>query len=232
MELARAWFHTGCLSCPQELQDLLRSHALTNGCEFLEGQPEFVTPLPERGEGRNHDLWLRASCLAGPVTICIEAKADEVFGDLVGDAITSAKRRSANTGLPARVTALIEMLVGQKSNPEDLPWRNLRYQLITAFAGTAIQAARDGSGTAVLVVQEFRGNHLDIALQEQNDTDLRSFLNSIAPHIGPLQPGALVGPIIVKSSDHLSTDINLLVGKIRCPLPPGALSHQAGTIDA
>jgi len=82
MELARSWFHSGSPVCPHELQELLKSHPLTNGCDFLEGQPELVTTLPERGEGRNHDLWLRALCLAGSVTVCVEAKADEAFGDL------------------------------------------------------------------------------------------------------------------------------------------------------
>ncbi len=216
MELARSWFPAGCLSCPVDLEELLRSHPLTNGCEFFEGQPEFVTPLPKRGEGRNHDLWLRGSCPAGPLTVCVEAKADETFGDWVGEAIEKAKRRNAKTGLPARVAALLECLFARRCNPVDMPWRSLRYQLVTAFAGTAIQAARDGSRSGVLVVQEFRGTHFDAALQEQNDADLRAFLSSIASHAGPLQPGILVGPIVVRSNQHLSKDINLLVGKIRC----------------
>jgi len=220
MELARSWFHGGSLSCPRELRELLESHLLTNGCEFLEGQPEFITALPQRGEGRNHDLWLRASCAAGPVTVCVEAKADETFGDVVGEAIGKAKRRNANTGLPARAEALLDVLFGQKCNPEDLPWRDFRYQLVTAFAGTVLQAARDGSSTAVLVVQEFCGDHLDAALQQQNDADLQSFLHSMAPEAGALRPGALVGPFVLRSNKHLSTDINLLVGKIRCEVSP------------
>ncbi len=214
MELARSWFRSGSVSCPRELQELLASHTLTNGCDFIEGQPEFVTPLPQRGEGRNHDLWLRASCAASPVTICVEAKADETFGDLVGHAVEKAKRRNPNTGLPARVAALLEVLFAQKCSPEDLPWRGFRYQLITAFAGTAIQAARDGSRTAVLVVQEFCGNHLDTALQKQNDADLRSFIDSMAPQHAALRPGVFVGPIPVTANEHLSTNVNLLVGKI------------------
>ena len=220
MELALSWFHGGSLSCPQELRELLESHPLTSGCDFLEGQPEFVTALPQRGEGRNHDLWFRASCPAGPVTVCVEAKADETFGDLVGEAVEKAKRRNANTGLPARAAALLEVLFARKCNPEDLPWRDFRYQLVTAFAGTAIQSARDGSRTAVLVVQEFCGDHLDAAAQEQNDADLRSFLHSMAPEAGAQRPGAFVGPFVLRSNKHLSTDINLLVGKIRCEVSP------------
>jgi hypothetical protein len=228
MELARSWFDSGSLSCARELKELLASHPWTRGCDFLEGQPEFVTPLPQPGEGRNHDLWLRASCAAGPVTICVEAKADETFGDLVGEAVEKAKRRNPSAGLPARIAALLEVLFAQKCNPEDLPWRGFRYQLITAFAGTAIQAARDGSRTAALVVQEFCGDHLDAALQGQNDADLPYFLDSITPPVAGLRPGVLVGPIVVRSNDHLSTDINLLVGKIKCQIPrmPAATTGQ------
>lgn len=216
MELARSWFSGGSLSCPRELRELLESHPLTNGCDFLEGQPEFVTALPQPGEGRNHDLWLRASCPAGPVTICIEAKADETFGDLVGDAVKKARRRHVNTGLLTRAAALLEVLFKQECDPEGQPWQGLRYQLVTAFAGTVLQAARDGSPIAVFVVQEFCGDHLDAAVQEQNDADLRSFLDSMAPQVGALRPGVLVGPFEVTSNEHLSTNINLLVGKIRC----------------
>lgn len=219
MELARSWFQTGSLVCPSELQGLLKSHPLTDGCRIFKGQPEFVTPLPQRGEGRNHDLWLLAACSARAVTICVEAKADETFGDSVGEAIRKARRRRDNTGLPARAAALLELLFAQKCDPENLPWRGFRYQLVTAFAGTAIQAARDGSLTAVLVVQEFCGDHLDTVVQEQNDADLRSFLDLIAPQAGAFKPGVLFGPIVLRSGDDLSIDMNLLVGKIKCEVP-------------
>ena len=56
MELARSWFPSGTLQCPSELQNLLSTNARTADTQFDEGRPEFVTSLPQRGEGRNHDL--------------------------------------------------------------------------------------------------------------------------------------------------------------------------------
>lgn len=218
MELARSWFRTGALACPEELTALLQSHDLTRGCELLDGQPEFVTPLPEFGEGRNHDLWLRAASPAGPVTICIEAKADEPFGACVADEIQQAMQRSPNTRLPARIEALLELLFGRRCNPLDAPWRDIRYQLITALAGTAIQAAADGASTAVLVVQQFCGPHLKKALQTQNDADLNAFVRVLLPGLDRLEAGRLVGPITVRAGRRLSRDVNLLVGKIQCQI--------------
>ena len=46
MEQARSWFRTGALACPEEIVQLLSSHPLTHGVEWVEGCPEFVTPLP------------------------------------------------------------------------------------------------------------------------------------------------------------------------------------------
>jgi len=215
MELARSWFRSESLSCPRELTDLLQSHPLVADCEFLAGQPEFVTPLPERGEGRNHDLWLRAVNPRGAITICVEAKADEPFGDSIGETIDNAKRRSPRTRMPARAKALLELLFNRPCEPEETPWRNLRYQLVTAFAGTAIQTSRDRSATGVLVVQEFKGTHLDAARQKQNDADFEAFLALLDPRVH-LSAGILGGPIPVQSSPHLPGDVNLFVGKITC----------------
>src|SRR3990167_4296690 len=145
MELARSWFRTGSLVCPRELISLFQSHDLTRDCTLLSGQPEFVTTLPERGEGRNHDLWLKGTCAARGLTICVEAKADETFGERIGDAIDMARQRTLRTGMPARTKALLELLLGRTVDPRDEPWRGLRYQLVTAVAGTAIQAAADDS---------------------------------------------------------------------------------------
>ncbi len=66
------------------------------------GEPEFVTRLPERGEGRNHDLWLQARCSAGGLTICVEAEADESFGNLISDEIKGARERQNTAACSGR----------------------------------------------------------------------------------------------------------------------------------
>jgi len=60
VELARAWFTTTTPQIPTEFLALLSSSPLLEGLSELTGVPEFVTSLPEQGEGRNHDLVLEA----------------------------------------------------------------------------------------------------------------------------------------------------------------------------
>ena len=49
---------------------------------------------PERGEGRNHDLWARGSADGRAFTLCVEARADEPFGDTIGETCAKAVERS------------------------------------------------------------------------------------------------------------------------------------------
>jgi hypothetical protein len=212
MELARAWFP---LACPTELHSLLQSSARTAGYQLVVGEPEYVTPLPERGEGRNHDLWLKATTPTGDLTICIEAKADESFGNLVHEEIVKAKKRSSKTRLPARVEALLEMLFGQPCNPLVKPWSHLRYQLVTGLAGTVIQASHDESPTAVFAVHEFLGDNLDPKRQRQNDADLRAVLELLIPGCQGFSTDKLVGPVQIASGPKSARRVDLLIGKIQ-----------------
>jgi hypothetical protein len=218
MELARAWFAQGNLACPAELDSLLRSNAHTAGSQLIMGEPEFVTRLPERGEGRNHDLWLQAHCSAGGLTICVEAKADETFGNVISDEIKKAREGNARTRLPARAEALLRLLFGKPCNPLEKPWSELRYQLITALAGTVIQATCDNSPTAVFVVHEFLGGKLDPERQTQNDMDLRAVVALLMPGCKDFTTGTLVGPVQIMSGPHLTHSVDLLIGKIQSRL--------------
>ena len=149
MELARAWFTSPVPVVPAEVTAILETSPFTQGTVLTRGQPEYVTPLPERGEWRNHDLWLTGRAGDRSVTVCVEAKADEPFGDPIGvyvDRVIAKKEKSGNASrLPEGVDALLKVVFGEKASCRETPWRDLRYQLLTSVAGTAIQAALDGS---------------------------------------------------------------------------------------
>src|SRR5690606_9255321 len=98
MELARAWCPASGVACPAEISALLASHEWTRDIQIEEARPEHVTALPERGEGRNHDLWARCTASGRPFTLCIEAKADEPFGDTIRATCADALKRSPATG--------------------------------------------------------------------------------------------------------------------------------------
>ena len=80
MELARSWFKDGNICAPKEWIELLSSHKRLSGFDFTKGVPELVTILPERGEGRNHDLSIQGKTSNENFTLCIEAKEGEPFG--------------------------------------------------------------------------------------------------------------------------------------------------------
>jgi hypothetical protein len=112
MELSRAWFVSPVPVCPREITELLASHPRTADVTLLEGIPEHVTPLPERGEGRNHDLLLYGR---GGVVVSVEAKVDETFGETIGAYYDQARTSAVPTRAPERIKALVSMVFGSKA---------------------------------------------------------------------------------------------------------------------
>ena len=212
MELAKSWFRNDALFPPQELSSLLHSHPRTNQIELTEGIPELVTPLPERGNGRNHDLALRGSTEHESVILCIEAKADESFGNAtVGEYWLSGiqkRNRGTSTRVPERVEALLAM-VDPVQAIESSPWKNIRYQLLTAHCGTILQAKKDNATLAVFVVHEFHTNKTSPEKQAANHKELKRFLTVISNdgHDADLQAGKLYGPFNYDG-------IDCLIGKV------------------
>ena len=214
MELARAWCNGGEPRCPQELRIALDSHPLTLGARLIEGSPEHVTALPGRGNGRNHDLWVRAETGGAPLTICVEAKADESFGDRVGAYLRRAHATNARTGAGLRTRALARIVFQKPVDVSQEAVSSLRYQLLAAAAGTVLQAVRDRATTAVLVVHEFQSTALDPRKLHTNDSDLRAFCCALAGERVALSPGGFVGPWPTLPDPDSGSVVNLLIGKI------------------
>jgi len=132
MELSEPWFRNEYSSPPLELLSLFRSNARFDGLRFITGTPELVTLLPERGEGRNHDLALKGCIIDESVTMCIEAKADEPFGNAsVVEYWRSAinrREKGVSTRAPERIEALLSMVDPVSRSVAESPWRNIRYQ--------------------------------------------------------------------------------------------------------
>jgi hypothetical protein len=170
--------------------------------QLLRGIPEQVTRLPERGEGRNHDLWLLGRTNQEQVTICIEAKADEPFGnETVAEYRLSAKKRresGESTSVPERIAKLLFIVPAG-----DNSWDNVRYQLLTAVCGTAIQARRDGSALAVFVVHEFRTRKTATANIRANAKEFNAFMAVITSSYEPIIAGLLYGPVTIGGVDCL-----------------------------
>jgi hypothetical protein len=192
MELAKAWFSHNAPTVPPEVESILLSNPRLVGLKLTRAIPELVTPLPERGEGRNHDLWILGKTSREQVTICIEAKADEAFGNhTVAEYRNLALRRreqGISTRAPERIEALLKMVGG------DPPvWDSVRYQLLTAICGTILQAQKDGSDLAVFLVHEFRTPLTSEENLSRNKKDFELFVAALG--LEPCIEGLLVGPL-------------------------------------
>lgn len=208
MELARAWFTAPQPVIPPEVRGLLDSHADTRGAELTEGWPECVTKLPYPGEGRNHDLVVIGSIGARKLLVSVEGKVDEPLGDLIG---TNWRKSHLNPKSKAwkRIDVLLASAFGQGATATAKPWSDLRYQLLTALVGTAIEAAARKCDVAVLCIHEFITEAAHPDKVAKNREAVSAFLRALGAH--PPKPGMLVGPFIVRISDS-GVSLPVLVG--------------------
>lgn len=129
------------------VQSVLNEISIKTRADFI-GEPEVETKLPQRGEGRNHDLLLYNK----DIVIGIEAKVNEPFGDNSIHEEYNNPKTSNNK--KERIEKLLEMIVPQKSI-EDIEIKNLQYQLFTATAGTLLEAYDKGNDKCVFLVLSF-----------------------------------------------------------------------------
>jgi hypothetical protein len=92
---------------------------------------------------------------------------------------------------------------------------DLRYQLLTATAGSLAYAVAEDAPTAVLLVHEFLTPKTQAHLQARNSDDYQAFLS----RLGGLTPGEhdrslLIGPFVVPGSPLFVRAPALFVGKI------------------
>lgn len=163
MELAR-YITSALPDVPAEIEDLLSDFTDKNAC--FDWDAEYVTVLPGKGEGRNHD----AVIYNDDVFAGIEAKADEEFGRLIGEEMICATENKIN-----RIHSLHKLIFNGNIESH----ANLRYQLLTATAGTLIEAQRRGISTAVVIVLVFKSAlHTEEMKLLSNSLDVYEFLES------------------------------------------------------
>ncbi|MFN2469445.1 MAG: hypothetical protein ABR583_00305 [Gaiellaceae bacterium] len=117
-----------------------------------------------------------------PIVIGVEGKADEPFGDRLEDHVRNALRTTPASGTPQRVDQLTIAFFGS-TLATDRSLGAIRYQLLSALAGTLVDARELEATEAILPIHEFRTDKTDDHLQDANAADLDAFL-------GRLHPGA------------------------------------------
>lgn len=217
-EFARAWFTGGNASTPPELTTVLESHADTKSIELVDGEPEARIRFDRRkGEVRNADMAIRARLQAKPFAITIEAKAAESFDQLLPDTLMDALERyipQHRGGGMERVRDLVASLLSPAM--KDLPGlRSVRYQLLTAVAGTLAWANKIGATRCALIIHEFHSANTKSQDTARNATDLNSFMARLTGgSVSSIEKNTLLGPFKVRGKPLFDDPAQLYIGKI------------------
>jgi hypothetical protein len=167
-------------------QDALRELTIDEICV------EAQSPVDEFSGDRNHDLVIRGRLRdESRVVVCVEAKAGEDLGATVAQqstaahaALSRAETTASRTGkkttsnAPARLQGLLERFVPYP--PSEPRVQRLRYQLLTALAGTLGEAKTSGARHAVLMMHEFLTDERDNEhVIRQHDRDVWEFCTTV-----------------------------------------------------
>jgi hypothetical protein len=111
--------------------------------------PEHKVPLPGGRTESQNDVFVLGSTSSGLVSICIEGKVNESFGEPV-----SKWGPDSSPGKQKRFQYLTETL-----GLEDADLSNIYYQLLHRTASAIIEAKRFHASTAVMLVHSFSEEH-------------------------------------------------------------------------
>ena len=115
--------------------------------EMLLGIPEHPTNLPGGGYPSYTDLFVLAKCSDGLITMAVEGKVRETFGEVIDKWLhrdeNDANRRVRLEGLCGILDLEVADVLG------------LRYQLLHRTAAALIEADRFSASTAVMLVHSF-----------------------------------------------------------------------------
>jgi hypothetical protein len=217
-ELARAWCGSGVVAMPAELRDLFQSRDETRGLEVEYVIPEHRIAFDHLGgEPRNADIAFIGNSPSGRVAVTIEAKADETFGGTVAATLSEALERSVENHRSQGVRR-VEQLVKSLFSPRPksmIKLAKLRYQLLTATAGTLAYALQNSAPYAVLIVHEFVTTRTIDERHAANAADYDAFLERLSGKTGSqLDQPELAGPFMIPGEPLFENIPQLFVGKI------------------
>ena len=165
------------------------------------------------GEPPNIDLLVLADDDRGPLTVAIEAKADESFGHrLRGQRLRAARTLEQSPGSKAlaRIDEIAHRFALDQRQTAVL---DLRYQLLTVTAAALVAAERLSAERTVVLAHEFVTPRTSSKKLERNADDLDRFLAVVFTWSGNLRAGEVAGPFTLAASPKL------YIGKVRTRRP-------------
>ena len=153
------------------------SSVLSEEVIFERATPEYLAKFDTYRSPSHLDLGIFGKVGPGnSLFLGIEAKVDETFGPTVGERYRDAlKTQQSNprTKAPERVERLLAGYFSEFDPPQDSRFANIRYQLLTAAAGT-VAVPQD---VVVLYVLVFKTNSYDPQKGEGNYRDFKRFVD-------------------------------------------------------
>lgn len=230
-ELARAWCGEGdAVAAPADFLALLETHPRLAGLQLIEGHAELKTGLRgERGGERNHDLLLVGRTHTETVVIGIEGKADESFDKTLAERWEEARKtieeKKERTNWPERLARLAPALLGVEARMNDGTLNpaiaQVPYQLLSALAGTLIEAEDREATLAVFVAHTFRTTKTRDWLIETNKAAFAEFVARIAgTSAQEIKEGQLYGPFRAHDvpASRIPSSIDFLIGSVTTDL--------------
>ncbi len=190
--LATAW------AGPVEVMGALRRQPALEGLRLTQIAAEAQSAVDEFSGPRNHDLVVLGQLPnAERVVVCIEAKAGESFGVTVKQQTAAAQKAGENaaaedksSNATARLGGLLKRFVWHDHQEQRV--QDMRYQLLTALAGTLAEAEQHDAKHAVLMVHEFLTDQRDDEqVLEEHHWDLHRFMTTV---MDCEPPSSEVGP--------------------------------------
>lgn len=193
---------------PAPVAAILDAQADLRGGQLLLALPEHKVALPGGGFDSQCDLWALLATEGDLVSLSVEGKAGEPFGERLGKWLNAGTGANSASNRKHRLRGLCEIL-GLTPAPDFTDIADLRYQLFHRTASAILEARRFHASLAVMLVQNFGDpatttGHRDFA-------DFQVFCAALgAPNVVPgvLERATSVG------------DDKLWLGWLDCPLRP------------
>ena len=208
METAKAWLD----GTPKEFLQLLGSNFSAQ-----EVYPEYKSAFDNyKGNNRNHDLLVIGNKPTGEKTvICVESKVDEYFGENNLTKQIEQARKALFKNPDSKALQRIQDLRIALFGKEDGKQLDLRYQLLTAVAGSIAEANKQGVRKVYFVIQTFITPGINAAKYKRNQQDLDDFINQLSKgKYKNIHTGDVLGPVKVPGTKNISNKIELYIGKI------------------
>ena len=215
-EAAKAWIEAQP-GVPIEISKLFEGSEHFSKTEFEKAEPEYQIHFDSYRGPRNADLAIWAKDEHGPIGITVEAKADESFDVRVKEYCSAGleeRVKNPRSQRMYRITELSQALFFTRS-PYTPKIGDLRYQLLTAAAGTIVHATEIGADRAVMIIQEFVTSATSRLKLAENRLDLQQFLARISGEAKfDLAEDILYGPFEYPGIPNYASQPHLFIGKV------------------